>query len=86
MVANLSSHKRGWDERWEEFSKLAEKGQSYILKLEKLVDQDTDAFNEIIRCFRLNENTSEEKKIKTDSIQKATLNAIQVPLKVMSTF
>ena len=85
MVANLSSHKRGWDERWEEFSKLAEQGQSYILKLEKLVDQDTDAFNEIIRCFRLNENTSEEKKIKTDSIQKATLNAIQIPLKVMST-
>ena len=85
MVANLSSHKRGWDEKWEEFSELAEQGQLYIIELEKLVDKDTDAFNEIIRCFRLNENTSEDKRNKTDSIQKATLNAIQIPLKVMST-
>ena len=62
MVANLSSHKRGWDERWEQFSILAEQGQRYILELEKLVDEDTKAFNNIIHAFRLPNNTKEEKQ------------------------
>ena len=85
MVANLSSHKRGWDNRWEEFSLLAEKGQQYIMTLEQLVDKDTDAFNQILDCLRLSANTEKEKKIKKDLIQKATLNAIEIPLKVMKT-
>ncbi|MBF25426.1 MAG: glutamate formimidoyltransferase [Flavobacteriales bacterium] len=83
MVANLSSHKRGWDIRWEEFSNLAEKGQQYIIDLENLVDEDTKAFNEIINSFRLDEKTEEEKKIKQLAIQNATLNAINVPLNIM---
>ena len=85
MVANLSSHKRGWDDRWEEFSVLAEKGQKYIIDLQHLVDKDTDAFNQIIKCFKLSDKTEEEQKIKKELIQKATLNAIEVPLKVMKT-
>ena len=83
MVGNLSSHKRGWDKRWEEFSMLAEKGQNYIIKLNELVDKDTDAFNQILNSFRLSEKTEKEKKIKKESIQKATLNAIEIPLKIM---
>ena len=83
MVANLSSHKRGWDDKWETFSILAEKGQQYIIKLEKLVDEDTDAFNGIIDAFKLEERNKEEKKLKELAIQKATLNAINIPLEVM---
>ena len=84
MVANLSSHKRGWDSKWEEFSKLAEKGQEYIKKLENLVDEDTNAFNQIIKAFRLSEKTTAEKIEKTEKIEKATLNAIKIPLEIMN--
>ena len=83
MVANLSSHKRGWDDKWEQFSMLAEKGQTYILKLEKLVDEDTKAFNNIINAFRLADNTKKEKAYKAAEIQKATLHAIHIPLQIM---
>ena len=83
MVANLSSHKRGWDDRWEEFSLLAEKGQKYIIELQQLVDKDTDAFNQIIACFRLSEKTEKERENKKILLQKATLNAIEIPLQVM---
>lgn len=83
MVANLSSHKRGWDDKWEQFSILAEKGQESILQLEKLVDEDTKAFNNIINAFRLGDKTKKEKEYKADEIQKATLYAIQIPLKIM---
>jgi len=85
MVANLSSHKRGWDNRWEEFSIIAEKGQEYIKILEDLVDEDTNAFNQIISCFKLPESNQKEKKIKNIEIQKATLYAIEIPLKIMNT-
>lgn len=83
MVANLSSHKRGWDDKWEQFSMLAEKGQKHIITLEKLVDEDTKAFNNIINAFRLPEKTKKEKEQKDSEIQKATLYAIQIPLKIM---
>ena len=83
MVANLSAHKRGWDEKWEEFSMLAEKGQEYISELEKLVDKDTEAFNAIISAFRLKSTTKEEEDLKQAEIQNATLNAIEIPLQVM---
>ena len=83
MVANLSSHKRGWDDKWEQFSMLAEKGQTYILELEKLVDEDTKAFNNIINAFRLAANTKKEKAYKAAEIQKATLHAIHIPLQIM---
>jgi len=85
MVANLSSHKRGWDERWEEFSNIAEKGQKHIKKLLELVDKDTESFNKIMEAFRLPESDSSEKKIKDDAILKATIHAIEVPLEIMKT-
>ena len=83
MVANLSSHKAGWDERWEEFSVWAEKGEHIKNELLKLVDEDTNAFNKIMTAFGLPKGTDEEKKLRTQAIQDATKFAIEVPFKVM---
>lgn len=83
MVANLSSHKKGWDDRWEEFSKYAEKGQQLKDELLNLVDEDTMAFNRIMESFSLPKSTEEEKRLRTQAIQVATKNAIEVPLRVM---
>ncbi|MBN8693842.1 MAG: glutamate formimidoyltransferase [Bacteroidetes bacterium] len=85
MVANLSSHKKGWDDRWEEFSNWAEKGNYYKDELIRLVDQDTAAFNMIMTAFGLPKGTDEEKKIRTQAIQDATKFAIEIPFKVMQT-
>jgi glutamate formiminotransferase/formiminotetrahydrofolate cyclodeaminase len=85
MVANLSSHKKGWDERWEEFGEWAEKGDEIKQKLVKLVDADTMAFNGIMEAFGLPKGTDEEKKVRTNAIQAATRIAIEVPLQVMET-
>jgi glutamate formiminotransferase/formiminotetrahydrofolate cyclodeaminase len=83
MVANLSSHKKGWDERWEEFSNWAEKGQKYKDELLHLVDADTKAFNMIMAAFGLPKTTDEEKNTRTKAIQEATKFAIEIPFKVM---
>lgn len=83
MVANLSSHKRGWDDRWEEFSNWAEKGQQFISELLDLVDEDTIAFNKVMEAFQLPKSTPEEKEIRKLAIEKATREAIMVPFKVM---
>jgi glutamate formiminotransferase / formiminotetrahydrofolate cyclodeaminase len=83
MVANLSSHKKGWDERWEEFSNWAERGQDIKDQLLKLVDADTAAFNKIMAAFGLPKGTEEEKLTRTRAIQQATRYAIEVPYKVM---
>lgn len=83
MVANLSSHKKGWDERWEEFSNWAEKGQQIKQALVKLVDADTAAFNKIMTAFSLPKSTDEEKKARTQAIQDATKYAIEIPFQVM---
>jgi glutamate formiminotransferase/formiminotetrahydrofolate cyclodeaminase len=83
MVANLSSHKRGWDERWEEFSEWAEKGKYYQDQLLKMVDEDTQAFNKIMDAFGLPKNTEEDKTARMNAIQEATKYAIEVPYKVM---
>jgi glutamate formiminotransferase/formiminotetrahydrofolate cyclodeaminase len=83
MVANLSSHKKGWDARWEEFSDWAEKGQKIKDELIKLVDADTAAFNRIMMAFSLPKGTEEEKKIRTQAIQDATKYAIEIPFRVM---
>ncbi|HNO71898.1 MAG TPA: cyclodeaminase/cyclohydrolase family protein, partial [Bacteroidia bacterium] len=83
MVANLSSHKKGWDERWEEFSKWADKGQKLKNELLKLVDEDTNAFNKIMNAFGLPKSNAEEKKIRDKAIQSATKYATEVPFKVM---
>jgi glutamate formiminotransferase/formiminotetrahydrofolate cyclodeaminase len=83
MVANLSSHKKGWDERWDEFGKWAEKGQAIKEQLMKAVDEDTNAFNKIMNAFGLPKSNDEEKKARTAAIQDATKYAIEVPFKVM---
>lgn len=83
MVANLSSHKKGWDDRWEEFSDWAEKGQNIKDQLTKLVDLDTAAFNKIMDAFSLPKATDEEKAQRKQAIQDATKFAIEVPFKVM---
>lgn len=83
MVANLSSHKKGWDERWEEFSVWATKGQQLKDQLLKLVDEDTMSFNKIMEAFALPKSTDDEKKIRDEAIQAATKYAIEVPFKVM---
>jgi len=83
MVANLSSHKKGWDDRWEEFSNWAEKGQQYKDELLRLVDADTKAFNQIMNAFALPKATAEEKTARSKAIQDATKFAIEIPFKVM---
>ncbi|HTI11626.1 MAG TPA: glutamate formimidoyltransferase [Puia sp.] len=83
MVANLSSHKKGWDDRWEEFSHWAEKGQGYKNELTRLVDADTRAFNGIMDAFGLPKGTEEEKALRTRAIAAATKTAIEIPLRVM---
>ncbi len=83
MVANLSSHKRGWDERWEEFSNWAEKGQALKDELLRLVDEDTKAFNRILEAMGLPKGTEEEQAVRNKAINEATRYAIEVPFKVM---
>jgi glutamate formiminotransferase / formiminotetrahydrofolate cyclodeaminase len=84
MVANLSSHKQGWDERWEEFSDWADKGQHIKDELLKLVDEDTNAFNKIMLAFGLPKSNDDEKRIRKQAIQDATKYAIEIPFKVMN--
>ncbi len=85
MVANLSSHKKGWDDRWKEFGDWAEKGEYYKSELVRLVDADTKAFNQIMSAFGLPKGNDEEKKARTKAIQDATKYAIEIPFKVMET-
>jgi len=85
MVANLSAHKAGWDERWEEFSNWAVKGQAYKNKLLFLVDEDTNSFNKIIDGFRMPKGTVEEKELRKQVIEDATKYATEIPFQVMET-
>jgi len=83
MVANLSAHKRGWDDRWKEFSDVAEKGQAMMTELLALVDEDTAAFNRIMDVFSMPKGTPEEKAARAAAMEEATLYAASVPLKTM---
>ncbi len=83
MVANLSSHKKGWDDRWEEFSNWAEKGEYFKNELMRLVDADTKAFNQIMIAFALPKASESEKALRAKAIQEATKFAIEIPFKVM---
>lgn len=85
MVANLSSHKKGWDEKWEEYSTVAEKGESIKQKLVALVDEDTRAFNKIMLAMGMPKTSDEEKELRKKAMEEATRYAIEVPLKVMKT-
>lgn len=83
MVANLSSHKRGWDDRWEEFSDWAERGKAIQERLLQLVDEDTRAFNGIMDAFGLPKKTPGEQEHRSKAIEAATIHAIEVPFEVM---
>lgn len=85
MVANLSSHKKGWDARWQYFSSIAEKGQQLKDELLKLVDEDTRAFSQIMQAYALPKSNDEEKLIRTEAIQQATIYATEVPIRTMRT-
>jgi glutamate formiminotransferase/formiminotetrahydrofolate cyclodeaminase len=85
MVANLSAHKPGWDDRWETFSGWAQKGQVYKNKLLFLVDEDTRSFNKIIEAFRLPTGSAEEKSLRQEAIENATKYATEIPFQVMET-
>jgi glutamate formiminotransferase / formiminotetrahydrofolate cyclodeaminase len=83
MVANLSSHKRGWDSRWEEFSAVAERGKALSEELTRLVDTDTEAFDGIIAAWRMPQGSESERVAQKEALQAATRHAIEVPLRVM---
>jgi len=85
MVANLSAHKAGWDDKWEFYSDWAVKGQAYKNKLLYLVDEDTNAFNKIIDGFRMPKSTDEEKEARKQAIENATVYATEIPFHVMET-
>lgn len=85
MVANLSSHKRGWDDRWEEYSDWAEKGKAIQEELMRLVDEDSEAFNRIMDAYSLPKKTADEIQYRNEAIGEATRKAINVPLRVMET-
>ena len=85
MVANLSAGKRGWDDRWKEFSDLADEGQKVMDRLLKLVDEDTRSFDAIMAAFGLPKGTPEEQTARAEAIEAATLRAAQVPLETMKT-
>lgn len=83
MVANLSAHKPGWDDRWKEFSDYAERGHALMTKLLALVDEDTAAFNKIMAVFSMPKSTPEEKAARAEALEAATLYATEVPLRTM---
>lgn len=85
MVANLSAHKPGWDDRWREFSDCAERGQALMQKLLALVDEDTEAFNRIMAVFAMPKGTEAEKAARAEALESATLYATQVPLRTAET-
>ena len=85
MVANLSSHKAGWDARWKEFSDWADKGQDVMRRLLALVDEDTAAFDKIMAAIGMPKGSEEEKKARAEAMEAATLYATEVPLKTMKT-
>ena len=85
MVANLSAHKAGWDDRWEEFSDWADRGQTIMNELLHLVDEDTEAFNRIMNVFAMPKSTDEERAARAAALECATLYATEVPLRTMRT-
>ena len=85
MVANLSSHKKGWDDKWEYYSKYAEEAQTIKDKLLDLVDEDTQAFNKILEAIRLPKSNEDEKRARMEALNNATKYAIDIPLSVMKT-
>lgn len=84
MVANLSAHKAGWDDRWEEFSDIAEDGQALVRRLLHLVDEDTAAFNRIKAAIGMPKGTDDERRAREEAMEAATVYACEVPLQTMT--
>ena len=85
MVANLSAHKRGWDDKWAFYSDWAVRGQRYKDLMLAQVDADTASFGKILDAFKLPKETEEEIKARELAIAEATRGAINTPLEVMKT-
>ncbi len=85
MVANLSSHKPGWDDQWETFSDYAEKGRNIMQRLLTLVDEDTEAFNKIMAVYSMPKITDQEKEARAQALESATIHAARIPLETMKT-
>ena len=83
MVANLSAHKRGWDDRWEEFSNWAVQGKLLYEDLSELIDLDTQAFNQLMAAYRMPQKSDSEQRTREEAIQMAARHAMEVPLQVM---
>lgn len=83
MVANLSAHKPGWDNRWEEFSDVAVQAQTLADELLALVDTDTEAFNKVMEAIRMPRSNDEERAGRAAAIDAANLYAAEVPLRTM---
>jgi len=83
MVANLSAHKRGWDERWEEFSRWAVKGEALRQELVRLVDEDTRSFDRIMAAMQLPKGSPEQIDARKSAIREATKGAILVPMRTL---
>lgn len=83
MVANLSSHKRGWDDRWQEYSDWAERGKACHTELLALIDRDTDAFNAIMATWKMPSKTDEQRAAKDAATQAAVHQAIAIPFRIM---
>lgn len=83
MVANLTAHKAAYDDRWEEYSDIAEKGQALMERLLHLVDEDTAAFNRIMAVFAMPKSTEADKAARAEAMEAATLYATEVPLHTM---
>ncbi len=83
MVANLASHKRGWDDRWRAFSDQAAVGKALHMRLGQLIDEDTRAFDAIMAALGMPRASDDDKQRRTQALRDATLNAIAVPLQTM---
>ena len=83
MVANLSAHKAGWDDRWELFSDYADGGEKLLERLLHLVDEDTESFNRIMAAIQMPKGSDAEKTARARAMEEATLYATQVPLRTM---
>ncbi len=83
MVGNLTFGKEKYKDDWEEAQNITENVQ--ILKQEflELCDEDTEAFNGLMRAYRMEKKTEEQQEKRDEMIQSSTKRATEVPLNVM---
>ncbi|MCK4328536.1 glutamate formimidoyltransferase [candidate division WOR-3 bacterium] len=83
MVCSLTVGKKGYEDVQEGVKEIGVKAQNLKNELMKLVDDDTEAFNEMMSAMKLPKKSEEDKRKRDEEIEKATQNAILVPLRVM---